>query len=704
MALSFYRHDKSTLKDLIGDASRSSGPTLLIPDLQRPYVWSPFQVSLLIDSMLKGWPFGTLLLWSVSSLEFSQIPSRPFWKVMDRVSNGSSQSVGTALPPNDFRMVLDGQQRVQSLLLAFGGDDWGFRLYDADWADALELGHRPRGSHWSYAHLSLDLENFVQQFQQVKNVVWIDFKQALEWVINHPTDGQSSGKRQANYKDPVKRVSDHPGRYIRLSRLWNVSADVYGLDDETIDDDIRRLLEMHGIAEEKLPALVPPLRSLVRSFTDLKQTEIAYLRLISYDPKLFKDPTLYNDAIVNIFTRLNTAGRTLTRQEITFAWIKSCWDAGKTNGLDAQVCFQSLRKSLADKALPIEMDQVVKGISSTWSALRGKGFLLSDRDLLRGETIRPMATDICALWGVIERSANVVTQKINERDFEHQRTFVSLNAVFVMWGWWALYEEWLSLHPLKVVETHNLTKGVTDALMKYLDRWLVLTHWAGQWSSSTDATFGEYVADLAKLREAIFNEQAYDQVVLHMEGRLSSWIDALKGSAEAHVNGLQAQDRRGVRAYYVPLWIWHRLGKRRWETSRLALQSNTRKSPVLEVDHLVSVDLTTQLSAAVGTTPDPLLLNSIGNCSLLWKSFNVAKSAKPLDEFLGEVSEYKNKKFGRWMIAMRARRSLINPSNATTATGNADLDVLSKSIRWREERMKADLVSYIRGSKDRVDL
>lgn len=75
MALSFYRHDKSTLKDLIGDASANQwSDAALIPDLQRPYVWSPFQVSLLIDSMLKGWPFGTLLLWSVSSLEFSQIP------------------------------------------------------------------------------------------------------------------------------------------------------------------------------------------------------------------------------------------------------------------------------------------------------------------------------------------------------------------------------------------------------------------------------------------------------------------------------------------------------------------------------------------------------------------------------------------------------------------------------------------------------
>lgn len=45
-----------------------------------------------------------------------------------------------------------------------------------------------------------------------------------------------------------------------------------------------------------------------------------------------------------------------------------------------------------------------------------------------------------------------------------------------------------------------------------------------------------------------------------------------------------------MRAYYVPLWIWHRLGERRWKISDFALQTNTRKKPVLEVDHLVSVD------------------------------------------------------------------------------------------------------------------
>ena len=35
-------------------------------------------------------------------------------------------------PPAEYHMVLDGQQRVQSLLLALGGDDWGFLLEDRE--------------------------------------------------------------------------------------------------------------------------------------------------------------------------------------------------------------------------------------------------------------------------------------------------------------------------------------------------------------------------------------------------------------------------------------------------------------------------------------------------------------------------------------------------------------------------------------------
>ena len=60
-----YDQGAEELHVLLDKAANQQGATLVIPDLQRPYVWSPNQVSLLVDSLVRGWPFGTLLLWKV---------------------------------------------------------------------------------------------------------------------------------------------------------------------------------------------------------------------------------------------------------------------------------------------------------------------------------------------------------------------------------------------------------------------------------------------------------------------------------------------------------------------------------------------------------------------------------------------------------------------------------------------------------------
>jgi uncharacterized protein with ParB-like and HNH nuclease domain len=127
--MSFYISQHLSLNDIIQRASDDKGSTILIPDLQRPYVWKPNQVVLLVDSLIRGWPFGTLLLWKVHHDDLSNIPSRAFWRVVDRTEGEEGEIVSQKNPPAEFHMVLDGQQRLQSLLLAFGGDSWGFKMY-----------------------------------------------------------------------------------------------------------------------------------------------------------------------------------------------------------------------------------------------------------------------------------------------------------------------------------------------------------------------------------------------------------------------------------------------------------------------------------------------------------------------------------------------------------------------------------------------
>ena len=267
--MQIYDQDSKPLVEILQAASSEQGATLLIPDLQRPYVWSPNQVILLVDSLIRGWPFGTLLLWDVKKDSLASIPYRPFWRVVDRTGgdHGDDQ-VGKCNPPAEFRMVLDGQQRLQSLLLAFYGDNWGFRLLDAEWSTTLEA-EKPKGKnakkHWSLAHLCLDVKLFREAIKRQRELSRIEFRDVLTWVVRNPHDGRSAFIRPKNYKNPVPSALDteNIGRFIPLGRLWTIAARRAGMLPRQYSDDVRSLLKCHEVPMDVADEVLEPLSELV---------------------------------------------------------------------------------------------------------------------------------------------------------------------------------------------------------------------------------------------------------------------------------------------------------------------------------------------------------------------------------------------------------------------------------------------------------
>ena len=96
---------------------------LVLPDLQRDFVWREADIRLLLDSILRDYPFGSLLLWNT---QYLAVPYREFVKdsTTGQTFTTQEKGVGTKL-----RMVLDGQQRLQSLYIAIRGTYDGKRLY-----------------------------------------------------------------------------------------------------------------------------------------------------------------------------------------------------------------------------------------------------------------------------------------------------------------------------------------------------------------------------------------------------------------------------------------------------------------------------------------------------------------------------------------------------------------------------------------------
>ncbi len=48
---------------------------IVLPDLQRDFVWDNNQIRMLFDSIMRGYPFGSILLWETRYLEFDIVSS-----------------------------------------------------------------------------------------------------------------------------------------------------------------------------------------------------------------------------------------------------------------------------------------------------------------------------------------------------------------------------------------------------------------------------------------------------------------------------------------------------------------------------------------------------------------------------------------------------------------------------------------------------
>ena len=80
-----------------------------IPKFQREFVWDINKTAELLDSILKGYPIGTFIL----------------WKTRERINNvkniGNMDDLPEMPDGTEVEYVLDGQQRITSLFAAYRG-------------------------------------------------------------------------------------------------------------------------------------------------------------------------------------------------------------------------------------------------------------------------------------------------------------------------------------------------------------------------------------------------------------------------------------------------------------------------------------------------------------------------------------------------------------------------------------------------------
>jgi hypothetical protein len=176
---------------------------LNVPEFQRKYVWRPSKVADLVDSLWRGYPIGTLLLWE-----------------------SSYDSPRTALGTQEGKLwIVDGQQRVTSLAILFGkkpywwSDATQWNRYNERYnvvcniaknIDDLEFGLtnpvRRKAAEWiavrkvlnatNLSELAIELaeklgdhKRFAEVHEKLQSIKRIESAQLYEIIVDHEAGG-----------------------------------------------------------------------------------------------------------------------------------------------------------------------------------------------------------------------------------------------------------------------------------------------------------------------------------------------------------------------------------------------------------------------------------------------------------------------------------------------------------------------------------
>ncbi len=105
------------IRSLIEKAERDE---LCLPAIQRKYVWKPEQIEKLFDSLYQGYPIGTFLMWNVPADQINEFKFYSFLKNFHEL-DGNFNDLNVVDPNRPVVSVLDGQQRITSLFIAMKG-------------------------------------------------------------------------------------------------------------------------------------------------------------------------------------------------------------------------------------------------------------------------------------------------------------------------------------------------------------------------------------------------------------------------------------------------------------------------------------------------------------------------------------------------------------------------------------------------------
>lgn len=271
---------------------------IVLPAIQRDFVWPQEKVTELMDSILRGYPVGLILLWET----YEDIQYRGFVKDYRGDVPHAFRENGER---RRLKLVLDGQQRLQSLYVALYGTFERKQL----WFDLLT----------GFESDDLAEQRFGLQF--------MTSAEARELNSQEPGDG------------------DLPYLFIQTAKLFSMSTK----DQRELR---KRTAAKWKLAEQDVDLID---ESLGRFHDGLSRSSNV-IKVASIDENLAPaDPSRLTESdVTEVFVRVNVQGTKLSRSDLIFSLLKLNWKES------AEALPEFVRSINAGNNLDITTDFVIR--------------------------------------------------------------------------------------------------------------------------------------------------------------------------------------------------------------------------------------------------------------------------------------------------------------------------------------------------------
>lgn len=280
-----------TIKDAIDAINQRD---YLLPAIQRKFVWSSHQICVLFDSIMRGYPINTFMMWEIKDDGIkNDYKFYEFLKSYCQRFSEENPHVATNASYKDFRAVIDGQQRLTSLYIGLCGT-YAYKKPRVWWPSTRDDKVLPPRK--LYLDLKAPLES-----EDDESLMYYNFR--------FLTDRQ--------YKDSL--AAETPAHH------WLCMQEILRYPHHESSDDVLLEVVMPELERRGLSTNTFARKTLLKVYDVIRSQ-----RIIHY----FNENSQQIDHVLDVFIRTNSGGTKLDFSDLLMSIAVAHWDGDFRKELD----------------------------------------------------------------------------------------------------------------------------------------------------------------------------------------------------------------------------------------------------------------------------------------------------------------------------------------------------------------------------------